>query len=81
MTCVNTSTVLPAAGHPEEAKPFDEQPAADAKLLDILRMSSPRLLDILRTPYDDQPEVDAKYSSAPPEEMVKPGQALAFQLH
>lgn len=31
------------------------------------------LMDVCRRPYDEQPDVDAKYSSKPPPEMVRPG--------
>ena len=32
-----------------------------------------RLLAVLAKPYDEQPEVDPKYSSPPPPEMIRPG--------
>jgi hypothetical protein len=32
-----------------------------------------RLMQVLAQPYDEQPEADAKYSSKPPPEMVRPG--------
>jgi uncharacterized protein YdiU (UPF0061 family) len=32
-----------------------------------------KLLEICRRPYDEQPDVDDKYSSKPPAEMVRPG--------
>ncbi|WIA41728.1 hypothetical protein OEZ86_009071 [Tetradesmus obliquus] len=32
-----------------------------------------RLMQVLERPYDEQPEADAKYSSKPPPEMVRPG--------
>ncbi|KXZ41626.1 hypothetical protein GPECTOR_355g116 [Gonium pectorale] len=31
------------------------------------------LLEVLERPYDEQPEAPAKYSSLPPEDMVRPG--------
>ncbi len=35
------------------------------------------LLDVLKRPYDDQPDTDPKYSSPPPEELAgKPGVCL-----
>jgi uncharacterized protein YdiU (UPF0061 family) len=32
-----------------------------------------RLMQVLAQPYDEQPGADAKYSSKPPPEMVRPG--------
>lgn len=64
-------------------KPYDEQPKAIFSC--VLQQCSlfakcqhdpgvcVLLSQVLERPYDEQPEADAKYSSKPPPEMVRPG--------